>query len=294
MFSMAEKSRRGREKAKHQIAGAAVDGSVRVIARRPLSGILVDVATSQFKSFTLGSPSLTGVGVIIGLVAGCEARSLNPMGESDTGKVPDSAVRPTLDVSDSHKMINGGDNTLRPVSPLPSDDHRLATFRNGNQGFGWDICRHGLSRAPDGCAACPAPSSGTSYLRYTASAQEPDCVPEPGQVCPLQPDSQIYDFFAPPIGANEQQGLWFDLVHIGGDPSDATLTIYSTDTGCQTLESLGMWSLASILNGGPEWKTECVTLRSSAPLSNIGFKFSGSQVDLGFESPRFGPACPVP
>jgi hypothetical protein len=98
----------------------------------------------------------------------------------------------------------------------------------------------------------------------------------------------------PPVAANQPQGLWFDLVHIAGDPSDATLTIYSTDTGCQTLESLGTWNLADILSGGPAWKTGCVTLHPSAPLSNIGFKFSGSQVDLGFEELRFGPACPMP
>jgi len=160
MLTMAGKTRRAREKAKHQIAGAAIDGSVCVIVRRPLSGILVDVATSQFKSFTFGSPSLTGVGVIIGLVGGCAARSLNPMEESDAGEVPDSAVRPTLDAGDSDEMINGGNNTLKPVSPLPSDDQRLATFGNGNQGFGWDTCQQGLSRAPEGCTACPAPSSG--------------------------------------------------------------------------------------------------------------------------------------
>jgi hypothetical protein len=123
---------------------------------------------------------------------------------------------------------------------------------------------------------------------------DPDCVPNPGQVCPPLPDSQAYDFFTPPIAANEPQGLWFDLIHIGGDPSDASLTIYATDEGCQTLEQLGTWSLAEILSGGPQWKTACVSLSPTASTSNLGFKLSGSQVDLGFDALRFGPACPVP
>ena len=84
------------------------------------------------------------------------------------------------------------------------------------------------------------------------------------------------------------------MIHIGGDPSEASLTIYATDEVCQTLEPLGTWSLAEILSGAPQWKTACVSLRPTAPTSNIGFKFSGSQVDLGFDALRFGPACPVP
>jgi len=249
---------------------------------------MAPVSTTHPTSFALASVAQIVLGMMIGASPGCGARSLEPLGAQDAGQVGDSAG--IVEVGDAG-------NILRAVSPLPSNDQRLATFGNGppgTPGDGWDSCRRGLTRAPNGCATCPPPSRGTSYLRYMGLLRDPDCLPNPGQVCPPLNDSQIYAYFAPPITADAPLGLWFDLVHIGGDPSDAALKIYATDEVCKTLEPLGTWRLEDILMGGPEWKTACVTLNPSAPLSNIGFSFSGGQVDLGFEAPRFGPACPAP
>ena len=246
------------------------------------------VSTTRVRSFTLASVAQIAIGSMIGGSLGCGAHSVEPTGTQDAGQGGDS-----LGVGE----IDDADNVLRAVSPLPSNDQRLATFGSGMQGTpgdGWDLCRHGLSRAPTGCATCPPPASGMSYLRYIGLLRDPDCVPNPGRICPPVNDSQIYASFMPPIATGMAQGLWFELVHIDGDPSDATLKIYATDDVCRTLEPLGTWSLAHILSGGPEWKTACVTLNPSTPLSNIGFSFSGSQVDLGFEAPRFGPTCPAP
>jgi hypothetical protein len=241
--------------------------------------------------------------------AACGARSLEPGVANDGGRGMDSSVGQDIKASeglppepeslDGTAPHEGGDNILFPIpSPPASDDQRLGTFLSPYPGAtpdGWDLCQSPtpLSRAPKGCDACPVPSQGTSYLRYSGSMSVPDCGAGPGQVCPPQSHSQIYAYFIPPLTADEPQGFWFDLIHISGDTSDATLTIYATDQGCGTLESLGIWQLADALSGAPGWRTVCAMLHPSELTQGLGFRFSGSQVDLGFGALRFGPACPA-
>jgi hypothetical protein len=88
--------------------------------------------------------------------------------------------------------------------------------------------------------------------------------------------------------------VWFELVHIGGDPDDATLTLYATDEACFTLEALGTWGMADILSRASGWTSTCVTITPHQATPGIGFRFSGASVDLGMEGPWFGPPCPTP
>jgi hypothetical protein len=112
--------------------------------------------------------------------------------------------------------------------------------------------------------------------------------------CPPQPDSQIYGYFEPSLAAGSSQAVWFDLVHIAGDPSDATLTLYATTAWCSTLETLGTWGMADILEKANTWTSTCVTITPHEPTPGIGFRFSGASVDFGMEGPWFGPPCPTP
>jgi hypothetical protein len=96
----------------------------------------------------------------------------------------------------------------------------------------------------------------------------------------------------PELSAGLPQAIWFDLIHIAGDPADATLTLYATDSGCTTMETLGSWGMADILSQATQWLSTCVTVTPHQPTAGIGFRFSSAQVDLGMEGPWFGPACP--
>jgi hypothetical protein len=245
--------------------------------------------------------------VAISTCAACGGRSLAGGVVHDAGPGVDSSVGHEVEPAPAPPEMtavdggtpDGANNTLSVVpSPPASDDQRLDSFVSQDQGGlpnGWDTCQSPgrLSRAPKACDACPAPSRGTSYLRYTGSKPAPDCGAGPDQTCPPLTDSQIFSYFTPPLAASEPQSLWFDLIHLAGDPSDATLTIYATNQFCGTLEPLGTWRLADILAGVPQWKTSCVTLKPSQETPGLGFTFSGSQVDLGFDALRFGPACPA-
>jgi hypothetical protein len=206
---------------------------------------------------------------------------------------------PSEAVTDAAPPIERGAGALHVVAPAsPSDDPRLVDFVSGQPGVspdGWDLCQAPtpLRRAPMDCSGCPAPSRGTSCLRYTGSPP-PSCGAGPDQTCPPQPDSQIYGYFSPELPVDLPRAVWFDLVHIAGDPTDAALTIYATDSGCHTLETLGRWGIADILSGATQWSPTCVTITPHVPTAGIGFRFSGEQVDLGMEGPWFGSACPTP
>jgi hypothetical protein len=107
-------------------------------------------------------------------------------------------------------------------------------------------------------------------------------------------DAQIYALFRPALDANVPQGLWFDLIRIAGSPADTTLTIYATDVMCLTVENLGTWEMADVLSGPAQWRSSCVTLTPHQVTSQIGFRFSSADVDLGMQGLRFGPPCPAP
>ena len=138
---------------------------------------------------------------------------------------------------------------------------------------------------------CPAPTRGTSYLRYTAPNYN-----LPTSACSVLgcPDSQIYVLFTPAIDANVPQGLWFDLIRIGGSAADTTVTIYATDSMCMTIESLGTWEMADVLSGPAQWRSSCVNMTPHQATSQIGFRFSSADIDLGMQGLRFGPPCPTP
>jgi len=192
---------------------------------------------------------------------------------------------------------DGGAGVLRIVPPAaPAADSRLVPLLVGQPGAqqdGWDLCEAPplLSRAPKDCATCPAPLWGTSYLRYTGGP-DPPCGAGTGNPCYPEPHSQIYGYFTPELSAGLPQAIWFDLIHIAGDPADATLTLYATDSGCTTMETLGSWGMADILSQATQWLSTCVTITPHQPTAGIGFRFSSAQVDLGMEGPWFGPACP--
>lgn len=192
---------------------------------------------------------------------------------------------------------DGGARVLRVVSDTTmTADQRLIPFGSdlpGDPMNGWDNCQSPtpLSEAPADCSACLPSSHGTPYLRYDGSI--PTTASPPVHMSFTSPDSQAYGYFTPPLAADAPQGLWFDLIRIGGDPWDATLTIYATDTGCATLEVLGTWGMSDILSVAQRWQSTCVTVTPHQPASGIGFRFSGSAV-LGVDGPRFGPNCPSP
>ena len=169
-----------------------------------------------------------------------------PAGGMDSSVTPEaSAGHSEVEPVDATTPDHAGENVLQVVSsPPPSDDKRFETFLNQNQGTtpnGWDYCQSPspVTRAPAGCGTCPPPSVGAKYLRYTGTVSLPDCGAGPGQVCPPQPDSQVYAYFTPPLTARAMQGLWFDLIRLAGDPLDATLTIYATDWTCGRSDRLG-------------------------------------------------------
>jgi hypothetical protein len=234
------------------------------------------------------------------VIAACRSSPLRPSVDA-----PDAGIDAGTDASDAAHDVapdgaldEGGDEVLHVVaSAPPSDDHRLTSFAVGNPGAspnGWDNCwgPTPLSRAPRDCAACPAPSSGTSYLRYKGPS--PPCDPTAFNCEAPRTDSQIYGYFTPALAAGSPQAVWFELIHIGGNPSDATLALYATDDACVTLEPLGTWGMTDILSRASEWISTCVTIAPHQPTSGIGFTFSGANVDLGMEGPWFGPPCPAP
>jgi hypothetical protein len=190
---------------------------------------------------------------------------------------------------------------LLPIqSPPASDDMRLVGFAMGNMGAtpnGWDFCQGppgvSLTRCPYGCDGAPPASRGSGYFRFTGpSGAKLNCSPAcpDAQDCHC-PDAQIYAYFTPPIAPNREQGLWFDLIRLAGDPLDATLTIYAT-LACDTVSTFGTWSIAEVLSEPQVWKTTCVNLVPSASVGELGFRIAGSSVDVGMDALRFGPACP--
>jgi hypothetical protein len=220
------------------------------------------------------------------------------------GSTPLESPAPPADVAndsmtDAAAATENGAEALHVVAPAsPSEDPRLVEFASGQPGAsldGWDWCQAPtpLSRAPDNCSDCPAPTRGTSYLRYTGGPIR-SCGAGPGQVCPPEPDSQIYGYFTPELAAASRQAVWFDLIHIAGDSTDATLTLYATDSGCTTLETLGTWGISDILSKATGWLSTCVSITPHHPTAGIGFRFAGTQVDLGMQGPWFGSACPTP
>jgi hypothetical protein len=194
---------------------------------------------------------------------------------------------------------DGGGAILHAIAiPSAKTDPRLAPFAVGMVGAqsdGWDNCWSPtpLRRAPGDCSDCPAPTRATSYLRYTGGPL-PSCGAGPDQQCPLQPDSQIYGYFAPALDAGSPQAVWFDLVHIAGDPTDAALTVFATDSGCGTLEELGTWGINEILSEATSWRSACVTITPHQTTAGLGFRFAGANVDLGMQGPWFGSECPRP
>jgi hypothetical protein len=237
------------------------------------------------------------------VLAACGSSPLRPsVDAADSGIGPENSAPASIggaaDSAPDGALDDRGSRVLRVVEPVhPTGDRRLTSFAVGNPGAsqdGWDNCwgpPTPLSRAPQDCVACPAPSSGASYLRYTGPI--PPCDPTSTN-CQVRSDSQIYGYFTPALAAGSPQGVWFELVHIGGDPGDASLTLYATDEGCATLETLGTWGMADVLSRASEWTFTCASVTPHQPTPGIGFTFSGRNIDLGMEGPWFGPPCPAP
>jgi hypothetical protein len=202
---------------------------------------------------------------------------------------------------DATAPIDGGPadgqaSVLPIVEPaLASNDPRLVPVGSvppGGSPNGWDGCNSPtpLRGAPMDCAACPAAPASQSYLRYTGPIPTGTC--DPSQTCPPPFDSQVFGYFTPALVAGSPQAVWFDLVHLAGDPADATLTVYAT-FGCTTVETLGTWGMADILGAAKGWRSTCVTVTPRQPTAELGFHFSGAQVDFGMHGPWFGPPCPA-
>jgi hypothetical protein len=181
---------------------------------------------------------------------------------------------------------DGGSDTnqLRVIaSPPAKEDDRLDGFLNGNPGNtpnGWDFCeRVPASIGPGNCSTCPPPGTGTTFLKYTAGITSSPSRP------PLV-DCQAYAYFTPPLAANQTRGLGFELLRIDGDPSDATLTIYSTTGGAETVETLGTWQLSNILPGPRSGRRRVRTSRRSYRPTPSGFALRGRRRTSGW--PRRG------
>ncbi len=164
--------------------------------------------------------------------------------------------------------------------------------RMGGTPNGWDFCFAGLTLCPYSCDGAPPVSRGSRYIRYSGGSGRscPSSCPD-AQNCPSScPDAQVFAYFTPLIAANTRIGVWFDLVRLGGDPLDATLTIYRT-AGCLTQETLGTWRMTAVLSEPQVWKTTCANITPSEPAGELGFRFDGSG-DIGLDALRFGPPCP--
>ena len=205
------------------------------------------------------------------------------------GVVPDGGTDTQPDVMT--RVDGGGEsNQLRAIaSPPPIEDPRLNGFLNenpGNNPDGWDFCKAGpFRRGPGDCATCPPPPAGTYFFRYTGGL----AVPSGG---PATIDCQAYGYFTTPLPPNQTRGLWFDLLRIDGDPSDATLTVYATTHSADTVETLGTWPLSEILSEPLVWKRTCANISPKLATDAIGFRFAGVLLDAGLAAPHFGPVCP--
>jgi hypothetical protein len=267
--------------------------------RLPRDGAAVKIVTrlrlSVMSDSRSGRSTIVIFSVGISVVLGCASSPLtSPSANADAGSDVDDGG---LD-SGASPTPHADAAILRAVaSPSDPTDPRLVAFLSGQSGAsinGWDLCYTPtpLSRGPGNCSDCPPATRGPSYLRYTGGPL-PSCGARPDQQCPREPDSQINGYFAPELAGGSRQAVWFDLAHIAGDPTDASLTIYAT-LACGTLETLGTWSMSDILSKATGWLSTCVTITPNQPTSELGFRFAGADVDLGFQGPWFGADCPTP
>jgi hypothetical protein len=166
-------------------------------------------------------------------------------------------------------------------------DGRLVDAPDVSRGQGWDTCPAARpltdSTASD---VMPAARRGQRYLIAGAGPASPSVGATGDDDVP-----QAYWWLTEPGSA---QGLWIDLVALGGPVAPARLSVYETDSLCKVQRRLWTGALDALLDVPGQWRTTCVDFSTVGTFKSFGIKIDSGPGKIGVDAVRFGPRCPTP